>query len=310
DLLAADRFLREQYRPRFDGLSSIIGDAVLYQKTVRLLLDEVDITKAGDKLKSIMPQTMAMVITVTAATATGRALTAAERHSVEEACDMIQRISEAQETVVGFISRRTELIAPNLSALVGVDCAALLVSTAGGIQKLGCMSASELAALGKATTVSGDVVATNLATGGAPGNQRHFGHIFKCDIVQNVEEDFRVKCARMVAAKAQIAARVDVFSNTNSGDDSSTEGRRIREELLQNIEKLTAPPPQRDVKPLPIPGQVVKSKRAGRRVQRRKEMRATSELMQAQDRVAFGEAQVQVDTFDDGEGLGLIGTES
>lgn len=65
----------------------------------------------------------------------------------------------------------------------------------------------------------------------------------------------------MVSAKCTLAARVDAFHESVDGKV----GDQLRGEIEQKLDKLQEPPPVKQVKALPVPIEVPKKKRGGRR---------------------------------------------
>ena len=92
-------------------------------------------------------------------------------------------------------------------------------------------------------------------------------------------QDWRRKCARLVAAKCALAARVDSFHDKNThaaafgirastllnGPKRVTLSTEVREYIMHNIEKAQEPPPARQEKALPRPDEIHGKKRAGKR---------------------------------------------
>ena len=80
------------------------------------------------------------------------------------------------------------------------------------------------------------------------------------------------------------------------------------EEIVGKLEKLSAPPPLKNVKPLPIPDSERKKRRGGKRARKLKELYAQTEMRKQKNRMAFGaEAEVEVIVGDRMEGLGMLG---
>ncbi len=72
--------------------------------------------------------------------------------------------------------------------------------------------------------------------------------------------------ARMVACKVALAARVDAYGSKKDG----SEGRKLREKVVERYGKITEAAPPRAKKPLPVPREKPSTKRAGKRITSRK----------------------------------------
>jgi U4/U6 small nuclear ribonucleoprotein PRP31 len=107
---------------------------------------------------------------------------------------------------------------------------------------------------------------------------------------------------------------------------AGTFGKDLREKIEKHIDRLTAPPPSKVVKALPIPNDGPKKRRGGRRsvaiflpifgfpplitrfsARKAKEAYAQTELRKLQNRMVFGEPEEEVGAFDQTKGLGMIG---
>ena len=108
----------------------------------------------------------------------------------------------------------------------------------------------------------------------------HTGFIYYSDIVQEMPPDLRTKAARVLSAKATLAARIDSMHGSPSG----SEGAALREDVEKKLDKLQEPPPVKAIKPLPAPIDAPGKKRGGRRVRKMKERMAVTDLRKAQNR--------------------------
>lgn len=99
-----------------------------------------------------------MSVVVTATTSSGQQLSDAEWTVVQRACDLADRLEEARKKVrilitkhrlhsqksfqiFTYVSSRMNILAPNLSAIVGTTVAAKLLGVAGGLNALAKMPA-------------------------------------------------------------------------------------------------------------------------------------------------------------------------
>ena len=82
----------------------------------------------------------------------------------------------------------------------------------------------------------------------------------------------------------------------------------MRDKIEKHLDRLTAPPPSKVTKALPIPNDGPKKRRGGKRARKAKEAYAQTELRKLSNRMAFGEAEQEVGAFDETRGLGMIGT--
>ena len=144
---------------------------------------------------------------------------------------------------------------PNLTALVGSEVAAELVKLAGGLGALAALPSAALRHVGEKSVAEDD--APQDATFRA-------GVLVRAPLVQGVTRDLRGKAVSKVANKAHLAAAVDASGSTPDG----SYGQQVRNELAVAFDRMQAPPPGREEKPLAIPAAIEKKNRAGAKLQR------------------------------------------
>jgi len=190
------------------------------------------------------------------------------------------------------------MLAPNLSVIVGTTVAAKLLGVAGGLNALARMPACNVYLLG---------AQKKIAAGFSSVTQgKHTGFVFQSELVQQTPPDYRLKAQRTVGAKCVLAARMDLERNRRDG----SYGEELREKIDKHIDRLTAPPPTKVVKALPVPNDGPKKRRGGKRARKTKEAYAQTELRKLQNRMVFGEAEEEVGAFDETKGMGMIGLSS
>ncbi|KAI8393264.1 uncharacterized protein BYT42DRAFT_339 [Radiomyces spectabilis] len=291
EMQAVHKFIRDSYAPKFPELESLVLNPLDYARTVKAIGNETDLTKID--LRSILPSATVMVITVTGTTTSGRPLTAVEWKRTDAACDMIFELDAARKKIMTYVESRMALVAPNLSNIIGSSTAAKLLTAAGGLTAFCKIPACNVMLLGKVGKASTGFSSASM--------EKHTGYIYYSDLVYSVPADLRRRVAKIIANKCALAARIDSLHTSPDGQ----KGREMREAIDQTIEKLQEPPPSKNVKALPVPDEGPKKRRGGRRVRRMKEAYAMTELRAARNRMAFGEAEEEVEYGDETEGLGM-----
>ncbi|CAB4492981.1 unnamed protein product [Rhizophagus irregularis] len=296
EILVVHKFIRDHYAKKFPELESLVLNPLDYTRAVKAIGNEMDLTKVD--LRSILPSATVMVVTVTGSTTNGQKLTDEESMIVSDACDMALELDAAKRKILEYVESRMTLIAPNLSAIVGSTTAAKMLGQAGGLLALCKMPSCNVMLLGVQKKTS-----TGFSSASTP---RHTGYLFQSELIQRTPQDLRIKAQKIVAAKCTLAARMDRVHESPDGSF----GRNLREQIDKKLEKLQEPPPTKTVKPLPVPDEGPKKRRAGKKVRRMKEAYAVTELRKAQNRMAFGVAEDETGSFDKTKGLGLIGQNS
>jgi len=129
-------------------------------------------------------------------------------------------------------------IAPNLSAILGTAVGARILGRAGSLKKMASLPASTIQVLGAEKALF-----RSLKTGSQP--PKH-GLLFQHAMVHAAPRWQRGKIARAVAAKAVIAARVDVYGeglNQTLLEKLNVRVDEIGKKYENPTEKDTRPPP-------------------------------------------------------------------
>ncbi|PAA69566.1 hypothetical protein BOX15_Mlig022714g1 [Macrostomum lignano] len=293
------RYCRDRYATRFPELETLVPSPVEYLQTVQQLGNEpLERSKCPGTLRPYLAPATIMVVSVTASTTQGVRLSDQELDWIMEACDMANKLLVQRERILSYVESRMQLIAPNLSAVVGASVAAKLLGSAGGLSALIRMPSCNIQVLGSTRK---QLSGFSSATQGL-----HRGHLYECAAVRSLPPDLRSKAVRLIAAKCTLAARVDNFHQAPDG----SRGRQLNMELELKFEKLTEPPPVKQVKPLTAPIDPPSKKRGGRRHRKMKERLGMTEMRKAANRINFGDVQDDAYQEDLGFSLGNLGRSS
>ena len=316
------KVMKEQYGVRFPELATFELQAVQYAKVVLLLADEdsenilnnLDTPNALDtsdiQMNSSLetsrlntgntglPNATVMVISVTAATTKGRPFTLEEWRMTRKTAATLLKMESVRKSLLKYIESRMDTLAPNVTALVGVEVASQLVGAAGGILQLSRIPAGNIQVIGRGGR-------KHLGGLSSASVGLHSGFICNAPLVQEVSPEHQIKAQRLLSAKVSIASRVDASGDYKDGSF----GRKMYDEIVGKLEKMAEPAPLKTVKPLPIPDSERKKRRGGKRARKLKELYAQSEARKQKNRLAFGEtAETEIFVGDRMEGLGMLGT--
>jgi U4/U6 small nuclear ribonucleoprotein PRP31 len=89
-----------------------------------------------------------MSVTVSFSASTGKLLSEKDLNSVIKLADEILDLDTSKQTMLNYLERRMNLIAPNVSAIVGTRVASKLIASAGGIQELSKIPACNVQVIG------------------------------------------------------------------------------------------------------------------------------------------------------------------
>lgn len=291
---ATHKYIQRMYAPRFPELESLVLGPLQYAAVVKLIGNQSDLSKVN--LLSVISSAIAMVVTVTASAKSGHVLAERELRLVLEGCDAMQSLGEWLRKTEQFIESQMQLIAPNLSALVGTELAARLLSCTSGLAELARVPSSNILVLGKD--------AKSLAGLSLASKSLHEGLVYQADLVKTVPAALRRKAARMVANKVAMVVRCDAGHQQRDG----SMGKELRETIIRALERIQEPNQPRMIKALPVPIDKPSKHRGGKRARRMKELYAQTELQKRANRMKFGteEEDDELGMAADGDGSGTI----
>lgn len=289
------QFIKQRYAERFPELERLVLNPLDYAKVVKMIGNQEDLVHL--QLNSIVANATAMSIAVTATTTDGAMLSEAKLQTIIRACDMAIDLDIAKSTIIHYVQSRIEIIAPNVTQVVGALTAAKLVGQAGGINGLARLPSCNVPSLGKKQ---------GIANGFSKIGHAAQGYLYFCPLVQSVPEDLRKQALRQISGKLILAARIDSVHDAPAGET----GAHFHAELTKKLEKLSEPPDLKDAKALPAPDDPAKKRRGGKKIRKAKEKYAVTELQKLRNRMAFGREEAEVGYGDESEGLGMLGSSS
>ena len=193
--------LREWYGLHFPELDNLIDSINGYSKIVlggkRDNLTDNVYTDAG------FPETKVEMLSLLQKKSKGGAISDENLAIVQTLAKQILELFDLRNTLEKHIETQMELVAPNISGILGAAVGARILARAGSLKKLAFMPASTIQVLGAEKALF-----RSLKTGSQP--PKH-GLLFQHALVHAAPRWQRGKIARAISTKAAIAARVDVY---------------------------------------------------------------------------------------------------
>ncbi|KAK6335455.1 U4/U6-U5 snRNP complex subunit prp31 [Orbilia brochopaga] len=295
EIILVHKFIRDHYSPRYPELENLVTNPLDYAKTVAIIKNDLNLQPMQSQLRAVLDSATVMVVTVEATTSKGRPLSESELATVMRACEMTIALDKAKHMIINYVSSRMTLFAPNTSAIVGSTSAAQMIGFAGGLAGLAKMPACNIAALGSKRRAAVPL-ASNVGI-------RLQGFLFHSPIIRQIPTDLKIRAMRIVSSKLVLAVRVDYAHEHTDG----SMGEKLKQDILERLDKLTEPPPNKGPKALPAPDDKPARKRGGRRARKAKEATAMTDLRKQQNRMVFGEAEQEVSYGDSTKGMGMVG---
>lgn len=158
---------------------------------------------------------------------------------IQSIANQILELSQIRNNLETHVENEMNRIAPNLTAILGASVGARILSKAGSLKKLATLPASTIQVLGAEKALF-----RALKTGTQP--PKH-GILFQHPVVHAAPKWQRGKMARAIAAKAAIAARVDVYGgglNKTLLEKLNIRVNEIGEKYKQPTQRPIQPPRQ------------------------------------------------------------------
>ena len=228
--------LREWYGLHFPELDNIIDSVNGYAQIVlagkRENMSDDVFVNAG------FPDSKIQMLSVVKDKSRGGDITEENLLMVQALAKNILELFDMRKNLEAQIDSQMEEIAPNITAVLGTTVGARILAKAGSLIKLSTMPASTIQVLGAEKALF-----RALKTGSNP--PKH-GLLFQHAVVHAAPRWQRGKIARAIAAKAAIAARVDVHG---AGlNNTLLEKLNIRvKEIEEKYEKPVKKPQQRNM---------------------------------------------------------------
>ena len=205
--------LREWYGLHFPELENVIDSINGYAQIVlagkREFLTKKVFEDAG------FPDSKVEMLSLVASKSRGGDISEINLKIVQSMAQQMLDLHELRKNLEDHVNSEMNVVAPNLSAILGTAVGARILGRAGSLTRLASMPASTIQVIGAEKALF-----RSLKTGAQP--PKH-GLLFQHALVHAAPRWQRGKIARAIAAKAVIAARVDVY------------GEGLNETLLEKL---------------------------------------------------------------------------
>ena len=193
--------VREWYGLHFPELDNLIDSITGYSKIV--MAGKRENLTQNTYLEAGFPEEKAEMLSLLQKKSRGGQISDENLAIVQNISKQVLDLFELRQSLEKHIESQMELVAPNISAILGSAVGARILAKAGSLKRLATMPASTIQVLGAEKALF-----RALKTGAQP--PKH-GLLFQHQLVHASPRWQRGKIARAVAAKAAIAARVDVY---------------------------------------------------------------------------------------------------
>lgn len=203
--------LREWYGWHFPELTFVLTDSLAYAKLIKAIGRRDQISTFD--LSTLLPEDLEKQIKALASMSMGTDLTDADLDNITRLADQVISLSEYRSELSEYLRSRMQAIAPNTTALLGELVGARLVAHSGSLMGLAKAPASTLQLLGAEKALF-RALKTKSPT-------PKYGLLFHTSLVGQAAPKTKGKIARVLAAKAALAVRIDALSRDEDSASST-----------------------------------------------------------------------------------------
>uniref|UniRef100_T1IPH9 Nucleolar protein 58 n=1 Tax=Strigamia maritima TaxID=126957 RepID=T1IPH9_STRMM len=219
---------REWYGWHFPELGKVVTDSLTYAKTIKVL--GMRENASSTDLSDVVTEDIASSIKEQAEISMGTEISEEDITNIILLCDQVIEMTHYRNQLFEYLKNRMLAIAPNLTIMVGELVGAKLIAHAGSLLNLAKHPASTVQILGAEKALF-RAIKTKHAT-------PKYGILYHSQLVGQAGAQLKGKIARMLAAKAAIACRVDALADETS-TDLGLESRAKLEARLKSLEDGT-----------------------------------------------------------------------
>jgi len=217
---------REWYSWHFPELSKIITDNYKYAQLCRIIKNKDSLSE--ESLPSLEEITenkeQAQQILEAARSSMGTDINSIDLINIERFSTRVIELAEYRQKVHKYLLNKMGYIAPNLSALIGEQVGARLISHAGSLTNLAKYPASTVQVLGAEKALFRALKTKS--------NTPKYGLIFHSSFIGRASPKNKGRISRYLANKCTIAARIDSFTENSH---TSKFGEKLKEQVEERL---------------------------------------------------------------------------
>ena len=219
---------REWYSWHFPELVAIVNDNILFAQCCGLIGDRSSLSPARlPELEAVLQdEQKAQAVLDAAKMSMGTDISPIDLINIEQFASRVVQLGLYRRQLHAYLTSKMNLCAPNLSALIGEQVGARLISHAGSLTNLAKYPASTVQILGAEKAL---FRALKTKSGQTP----KYGLIYHSTFIGRAGVKNRGRISRYLANKCSLASRIDSFSD---GIVSSVFGLALRGQVEDRLE--------------------------------------------------------------------------
>jgi nucleolar protein 56 len=226
DLNTFSMRVREWYGWHFPELAQVVKNNHMYARVAKFIGDKSTLTDA--KLPGLEEITqdaeMANQVIAAARMSMGQDISPIDLSNIEQFATRVAQLSAYRKSLHEYLTEKMNVVAPNLSALIGELVGARLISHAGSLTNLAKYPASTVQILGAEKALFRALKTR--------GNTPKYGLIFHSSFIGRAGAKNKGRISRYLANKCSLASRIDAFAEQST----CVYGDKLREQVEERLE--------------------------------------------------------------------------
>jgi nucleolar protein 56 len=223
--------VREWYGWHFPELAKLVTDNHTYAKAVLVLdiKDNFDWEGRGSELLEVLANSEEIFEAVKKASqhSMGTEIVEMDMQNIRAFAGEVVKLSEMRVNLQKYLKEKMDVVAPNLTALIGETVGARLISHAGSLTNLAKYPASTIQILGAEKALF-----RALKT---KGNTPKYGLIYHSSFIGRAASKNKGRISRYLANKCSIASRIDCFADQAVTQGEPVFGDKMREQVEERL---------------------------------------------------------------------------
>jgi len=222
--------VKEWYAWHFPELTKIVTDNEVYCRTLCHIgiRDSFDVDGGLEGLAEVCgSEEIAEAVVKALNMSMGQDIAEIDWSNIERWAKQVLALSEMRTALSEYLTKKLDVVAPNLKTLIGERVAARLISHAGSLTNLAKFPSSTVQILGAEKALF-----RALKT---KGNTPKYGLIFHCGFIGRAQQKNKGRISRYVANKCSLASRIDCFSDAGS----NIFGDKMKDQVEERLRYLT-----------------------------------------------------------------------
>jgi nucleolar protein 56 len=232
--------VREWYGWHFPELAKIVTDNIVYAKLAKLIAirDEFDFDNKMEAVSTVCgSEEISEEIRKAAMHTMGQDMENLDMKNIHHFADQVVKLADMRAHLQQYLKSKMDVVAPNLTSLIGETVGARLISHAGSLTNLAKYPASTIQILGAEKALFRALK--------AKGNTPKYGLIFHSTFIGRAQPQSKGRISRYLANKCSLASRIDCFADATS---VGVFGAHMRDQVEERLEYLqTGKKPQRNI---------------------------------------------------------------